>query len=246
MGVRTIVALSLGVLAFAVGVASGQDKDDLKERFNAVRREIKHLDLDDTLTRLPAFLKREQVYAELLRQLQKAAIGNPDQYKALLEKGRQMKLDTLDELNHILKKHKSQYCGITEQDVWERLKNARFRNVTYGNEWLVNIIDDLEESCEVNIEMDARIYKFDSVTFDFDKTSARAMLQIMGDTLLFNWVVRGDTLYVYKERHEVLFGGEWIRKKRAAWKARKEALKKAAEEAQRRALEGGDEKEDEK
>ena len=70
---------------------------------------------------------------------------------------------------------------------------------------------------------------------------ARALLQMMGDELLFNWIVRGDTIYVYKERHEVLFGGEWIRKKKAAFKARQEALKKAAAEADRRALgESGD------
>ena len=105
----------------------------------------------------------------------------------------------------------------------------------------MNILDDLEERCKINVEVDARIYKFDTVSINFDKTSARAMLQILGDQLLFNWLVRGDTLYVYKERHEVLFGGEWIRKKKAAWKARKEALKKAAEEAQRRAL-GEDDK----
>ena len=51
--------------------------------------------------------------------------------------------------------------------------------------------------------------------------------------------MRGDTLYVYKERHEILFGGEWLRKKRAAWKARKEALDKAMKEAEKRAAEGG-------
>jgi hypothetical protein len=65
------------------------------------------------------------------------------------------------------------------------------------------------------------------------------MLQIMGDLLYFQWVVRGDTLYVYRERHEVLFGGEWIRRKKAAWKARKDALEEARKEAERRALEEG-------
>jgi len=59
----------------------------------------------------------------------------------------------------------------------------------------------------------------------------------MGDNLLFTWLVRGDTLYVFRERHEILFGGEWIRKKKAAWKARKKALDAAAKEAERRALE---------
>ena len=103
----------------------------------------------------------------------------------------------------------------------------------YEDEWLVNILDDLEESCKINIEIDARIYKFDTVTFDFEKTSARAMLQMMGDALLFKWMVRGDTLYVYKERHEVLFGGEWLRKKKAAFHARKKALEEAMKEAEK-------------
>ena len=74
------------------------------------------------------------------------------------------------------------------------LARTRLDEVDYEEEWLVNILDDFEEAMQVNIEMDARIYKFDSVTFDFEKTSARAMLQMMGDTLLFEWIVRGDTL----------------------------------------------------
>ena len=47
-------------------------------------------------------------------------------------------------------------------------------------------------------------------------------------------------MYVYKERHEILFGGEWLRQKKAAWRARKDALDKAAKEAEKEALEGGD------
>jgi hypothetical protein len=95
----------------------------------------------------------------------------------------------------------------------------------------------LEDKVGINIEVDARVYKYDTVTFDFDRTSARAMLQMMADNLLFKWVVRGDTLYVYKERNEILFGGEWIRRKKAAWKARQDALEAARKEAERKALE---------
>ncbi|MHC5052800.1 MAG: hypothetical protein ACYTGK_19600, partial [Planctomycetota bacterium] len=109
-------------------------------------------------------------------------------------------------------------------------------DIHYNNEWLVNILDDLEDAAQINIEVDARVYKFDSVTFDFDKTSARAMLQMMGDVLLFEWIVRGDTLYVYKERHEDLFGGEWIKQKKAAWKARRKALAEAEKEAEAEAM----------
>ncbi|MHC4959466.1 MAG: hypothetical protein ACYTGN_13960 [Planctomycetota bacterium] len=235
MGWRTVGAAALVLAAFAAGVALGQDdKGDLQERLAQVRREVKVIDLDDSLARLPAFLEREKHYSATVRELKKAGGDG----KAVIAKLRDIKLKTLADLNLILRKHKSEHCGIEEGEVWERLRNARFRNVSYDNAWLVNILDDLEERCQINIELDARIYKFDSVSFDFDKTSARAMLQIMGDTLLFNWIVRGDTLYVYKERHEVLFGGEWIRRKKAAFKARQAALEKARKEAERKALEG--------
>ena len=49
--------------------------------------------------------------------------------------------------------------------------------------------------------------------------------------------MRGDTLYVYRERNEILFGGEWIRRKKAAWKARHDAMEAARKEAERKALE---------
>ncbi len=238
MGVKEVAGAVVIAAAFGVGIARSQEKGDLNERLAKVRREIKHIDLNTALARLPMFLKRENEYNDFVKRLRVAPEAD---FKAMLEQGRQMKLTTLKELNEILVKHQSEYVGITEQEVWKRLKNARFRNIDYSNEWLVNILDDLEERCQINIELDARIYKFDTVTINFDKTSARAMLQIMGDQLLFNWIVRGDTLYVYKERHEVLFGGEWIRKKKAAWKARQEALKRATEEAQRKAL-GEDDK----
>ena len=102
---------------------------------------------------------------------------------------------------------------------------------------LVNILDDMEERVGINIEVDARVYKFDTMSLEFDRTSARAMLTMMGESLLFNWIVRGDTLYVYKERHEVLFGKEWLRQKRAAWKARQQALIEAAKAAEKAAME---------
>ena len=81
----------------------------------------------------------------------------------------------------------------------------------------------LRKGRDTPIEMDARVYKFDSVTFDFESTSARAMLQMMADELLYKWIVRGDTLYVYKERNEVLFGQKWLRNKKRAERARKKA-----------------------
>ena len=110
----------------------------------------------------------------------------------------------------------------------------------HQGEWLVNILDDLEEAVGINIEVDARVYKFDTVSFQFEKTSARAMLQMMGDSLLFEWIVRGDTLYVFKESHEILFGGEYLARRKRAWKARKKALAEAQLEAERRAREGKD------
>ena len=63
----------------------------------------------------------------------------------------------------------------------------------------------------------------------------------MADNLLFKWIIRGDTLYVYKERHEVLFDAEWLAQKRAAWKARKKAREEAARAAEKRANEGAPE-----
>ena len=230
-----MISACIVAAAFVAGTARGQDKGDLKERLEAVRREVKHIDLNDALDRLPALLKREEDYLAVVEKLGKA--GNAADVNLALNQGRQMKLAALSELNEILKKHTGEHVGLTEEEVWTRLKNARFKNMSYDEKWLVNILDDLEARCQINFEMDARIYKFDTVTFDFDKTSARAMLQIMGDTLLFNWIVRGDTVYVYKERHEILFGGEWMRKKKAAFKARQVALKKAEAEAQKRALE---------
>ena len=239
---KAVVITLLIALTFAAGLAWGQDgkgadKGDLETRLAAVRREIKIIDFDDTLKRFPALLERENAYQALVERMESHAKVGTD-ITPLLEQGHRMKLAALKDLNEILRLHRGKYTGLTEQQVYERLRNARFRDVHYEDEWLVNILDDLEEIAEINIEMDARIYKFDTVSFDFEKTSARAMLQMMGDSLYFNWIVRGDTLYVYKERHEVLFGGDWIRKKKAAWKARQKALDAATKEAEAKALEG--------
>ena len=222
--------------AFGAGLVRGQDgagdgEKDLDVKLANVRREVKVLDLDDALARVPGIVQREAEYKALLDRMQAEAAEGKD-LTPLLKQARDLKTASLDELNTVLKKHQSKHVGLKEAEVWERLRDARFDGVTYREEWLVNILDDIEEAVKINIEMDARIYKFDTVTFDFEKTSARAMLQMMGDTLLFNWIIRGDTLYVYKERHETLFGGDWIRQKKAAWKARKEALERATKEAE--------------
>jgi hypothetical protein len=205
---------------------------DLAERMGKVRREIKLIDFDESIALVPGLGVREREYEALLKEA-----GTAKEAAPLLAKARDLKLAQLEDANRILKLHRGKSVGLTEAQVWERLANARFRGVHFREEWLVNILDSIEEEVGINIELDARIYKFDTVTFDFDKTSARAMLQMMGDILLFEWVVRGDTLYVYKERNEILFGGDWIRKKKAAWKARQDALEEARKEAERRALE---------
>jgi len=240
--VRKAVACTLIAGAFAAGLAWGQDEEenaekaDLATRLAEVRREVKIIDLDTSLARVPAVVDREMAYQEVAQQIYRDERAGKD-ITALLEKGRALKLAALKDLNEILNLHRGQHVGITEEEVWTRLRNARFNDgIHYSNEWLVNILDDIEEAAEINIEVDARVYKFDSVTFDFDKTSARAMLHMMGDVLLFEWIVRGDTLYVYKERHEELFGGEWIKQKKAAWAARRKALAEAEREAEAEAM----------
>ncbi|MHC4136121.1 MAG: hypothetical protein ACYTDU_14885 [Planctomycetota bacterium] len=237
---RKAAACTLIAGAFAAGLAWGQDekeeeKADLQARLAEVRREVKIIDLDTSLARVPAVVEREMAYQEVAQQIYRDERAGQD-ITALLEKGRTLKLAALKDLNEILKLHRGEHVGITEEEVWTRLRNARFTDIHYHKAWLVNILDDLEEAAQINIEVDARVYKFDSVTFDFDKTSARAMLQMMGDVLLFNWIVRADTLYVYKERHEDLFGGEWIKQKKAAWRARRKALAEAEKEAEAEAM----------
>jgi len=237
--VRRLAACAIVAAAFAAGLAHSQESEDLAERLAKVRREVKVVDLDEALARVPGIVEREKTYDALVTQMRKDEKAGKD-LAPLLKQARDLKLASLKELNDVLKLHRGKYVGITEEEVWNRLRDARFKNIRYADEWLVNILDDLEEMAKINIEMDARIYKFDTVSFDFEKTSARAMLQMMGDTLLFNWVVRGDTLYVYKERHETLFGGDWIRKKKAAWRARKKALDEAAAQAEAEAAGEGD------
>jgi hypothetical protein len=237
---------------FAAGLAWGQGRlsDEeraarraaMDEKLKQVRREVKMIDLDVAMERLPAILERERSYQKLLESMLEGAKSGTD-VRALMEQGRQLKHAALSDYNEILRVHRGKYVGLSDEEVWNRLREARFEDVSYEDEWLVNILDDLEDACRINIELDARVYKFDTVTFEFEKTSARAMLQMMGDSLLFKFLVRGDTLYVYKERHEVLFGGAWIKQKKAAWRARKEAIDKAAKEAERRALEGEEEDE---
>jgi len=206
-----------------------------------VRRVVKRLNYDDTLKLIPKLAARETEYLALVRQIHDGATAGGD-VTALLEKGYAMKLTALQDLSRILLLHRGKYAGIEEEDVWKRLNETRLDDVDYEEEWLVNILDDLEEAMQVNIEIDARIYKFDVVSFTFTKTTARAMLQTMADSLLFKWIVRGDTLYIYKERHEKLFDAAWLAKKRAAWKARRKARQdaaKRAEEAAKKAAGGG-------
>lgn len=225
--------------AFATGLARGQDRDpDLEARLAKVRREVKIIDLDTSLARVPAIVEREGAYSDLLERMQKDADAGKD-ITPLLERGYALKQQTLADLNDILKLHRGEHTGLSEQEVWTRLRNARFTDVHYRDEWLVNILDDLEEAMKVNIEMDARVYKFDVVSFDFPRTTAKAMLQTMADNLLFEWIIRGDTLYVYKERHEVLFDAEWLARKRAAWRARRKEREEAARAAEEKAAEGG-------
>ncbi len=242
--------------ALLAGLAAGQDggrrKKPSKEemarlqaeadaKLKKVRRVVKRLNYDDTLNLVPKLEARETEYLAIVRQIHDGATAGGDVTK-LFEQGYQMKLAALQDLSRILLLHRGKYAGIEEEDVWKRLNETRLDEVDYEEEWLVNILDDLEESMQVNIEMDARIYKFDVVSFTFTRTTARAMLQTMADTLLFKWIVRGDTLYVYKERHEELFNEAWLAKKRAAWKARKKARQdaaKRADDAAKKAAKGG-------
>jgi len=244
--VRKTVPLLLVAAAFVGGLVWGQGSDgggdladaslqDLAERLTKVRREIKIIDLDQSLGLVPGLGAREREYQALLDEARDAKDRKP-----ILAKARDLKLAQLEDANKILKLHRGKNVGLTEEQVWDRLANARFRGIHFREEWLVNILDMLEDEVGINVEVDARVYKYDTVTFDFDRTSARAMLQMMSDNLEFKWVVRGDTLYVYKERNEILFGGDWIRKKKAAWKARHDALEAARKEAERKALEEGD------
>ena len=243
---RKWIALAAVVGAFVGGMAWGQDDGgdpepdllDMETRLAQVKREVKIISFETAMAKVPALIERERGYEQVLSRIADSIKRGEGDLNALLEKGRRIKLDALKDLNRILKLHKGKHAGLSETEVWARLTNARFEEVEFDDEWLVNILDWVEDHAEINIEVDARVYKFDTVTFDFEKTSARAMLQMMGDALSFTWLVRGDTLYVFRERHEILFGGEWIRSRKSAWRARRKALEAAAKEAERRALAG--------
>jgi hypothetical protein len=244
------MAVAAVTAALTAGLAVGQGKPKLTDEEKArlelearlklkkVRREVKQLDYDETMARVPQLIARETEYLALVEQMQEAATGGKGDITEMLKKGRSMKIAALKDLNEILKLHRGKHAGIEEKLVRERLAQTRLDAVNYEEEWLVNILDDLEEAMQVNLELDARVYKFDVVSFDFPKTTAKAMLQTMADALLFKWAIRGDTLYVYKERHEVLFDADWLAQKRAAWKARKKAREAAARAAEKRAAEG--------
>jgi len=191
-GIARRLAAAMGVAgALLAGIASGQEKGSVEERLKQVRREVKIIDLEKSVPEVPALVAREKEYGKLVARMQGVARSNPDGLGALLDKARDLKLAALKDLNRILKVHRGKHTGIDEQEIYERLK-TRFTGVRYHEEWLVNILDDLEEACRINIELDARVYKFDVVSFNFESTSARAMLQMMADELVFNWIVRGD------------------------------------------------------
>ncbi|MGH7163034.1 MAG: hypothetical protein ACREID_06095 [Planctomycetota bacterium] len=235
---------AIAAAALAAGLALGQETEkpseeererrhaETLEKLKLVRREVKTIDLDATIPRVAAMVAREQEYRALVARIREAATGGEEGVPQLLEQGRTMKLQALAELNDILVLHRGPHAGIEEDEVRRRLETTRLTGVRYRDEWLVNILDDLEAEAKVNIELDARVYKFDVVTFDFEKTTCLAMLQTMADNLLFKWIVRGDTLYVYQERNEVLFDDEWLAKKKAAWKARQDAAARAERDAE--------------
>ncbi len=231
--------LLLAAGCLAAGLAFGGDGPTEEQKakdaaaaakLRLVRREVKQLDFDATLARLPAFIAREQEYMALVERIKEAASGDGADLRQLLESAREMKLRALPELNEILMCHRGPSAGLEEAEVRRRLDEAVFTAVGYADEWLVNILDDLEANVGINIELDARVYKFDTVSFRFERTSASAMLQTMADNLQFKWLIRGDTLYVYREMNEILFDDEWLAQKRAVWQA-KQDVKKAAEAA---------------
>jgi len=218
-------AAALVTACYVAGWAAGQDgKGSIEERLKQVRREVKVIDLPTSIPRIPALIAREKEYSQLLDEIASTALNQPERIPKMYERARNLKLAALKDLNEILRLHRGPHTGINEKQIWERLK-TRFLGVSYEDEWLVNILDDIEEAAKINIELDARIYKFDSVTFDFEASSARAMLQMMGDELEFQFVARGDTLYVYKERNEVLFGRKYDKARKKAKEQRAKDLK---------------------
>ena len=168
------LVLAFTAASFLSGWAAGQDsgKGSIEERLKQVRREVKVIDLPTSIPRIPALIKREQEYSRLLDEISETALNMPERIPKMYDRARDLKLAALKDLNEILRLHRGPHVGIKEKDIWERLQ-TRFIGVSYDDEWLVNIMDDIEEAARINIEMDARIYKFDSVTFDFEASSAR-------------------------------------------------------------------------
>lgn len=248
MGQGWLKAAAILIAAFLAGLALGGDGEKKKlspeeraaiqaaarEKMKQVRREVKQLDLYDAVAKVPSIVAREKEYRALLDR-----IATTPADETLLRQAYQMKVAALADLNEILKVHRGAHVGIAEEEVRRRLETARFEGIRYEQEWLVNILDDLEDAVRINVELDARVYKFDRVTFNFERTTALAMLQTMADNLQFRYIIRGDTLYVYKERYEVLFDDEWLRQKKAAWKARQLQRQREADERDREKAGGG-------
>ena len=93
--------------------ARRQAEADAKLR--KVRREVKQLDYDDTMARVPQLIAREQEYLALVEQIQEAAAGGKGDILEMLKKGRTMKIAALKDLNEILKLHRGKYAGIEEK-----------------------------------------------------------------------------------------------------------------------------------
>ena len=119
----TVSALILA--AFAAGIAWGGDekdgkeddeaKESLQERLEKVRREVKVIELDSAMQRVPGIVQREQEYLKLVELMQADATRGKD-ITPLIEKGRAMKLAALGEINEILRKHKGKFAGVNEAE----------------------------------------------------------------------------------------------------------------------------------
>ena len=209
-------------------------KAELRELQKTVRREVKQIDFEKTLAAIPTLVAREKVYMALVKTLVDTATGGQGDVKKLLLQGRTLKLATLGDLNLHLKLHRGKFVDIEEAQVRRRLSETLLDGVKYDEEWLVNILDDFEAAVQVNVEVDARVYKFDVLTYDFPKMTADTFLRSAADLLEFKYVVRGDTVYVYKEMYEVLFDETWLKEKRAAWAELQKQKAKEAGEAPRK------------
>jgi hypothetical protein len=118
-GLENLVWGCVVVAAFAAGLASGQGDepvdavdDGLEGKLAAVRREVKRIDLEAAIGRVPALVAREYEYEALLQQAHAAAGKGEGGVPGMLEKAHGMKLAALGELNDILKKHAGKHAGI--------------------------------------------------------------------------------------------------------------------------------------